>query len=190
MVDQQLAMSLQCALVGRKAEGTLECIVLSVACGEREVICPLLCPVGAVSAMLCSALGRQAGISAAQNQRLGDLGLFSLEKAEGRFHPSLQLPERRMQHEGCRSLFSGDVSHEDKSSHCTRRGLDYISKQISLQRECSSIWNRLLKKLVISSLLEIFKIPVDMALKDTVNVYGRNGLMVGLEDLRGLFQLQ
>lgn len=82
MVDQQLAMSLQCALVGRKAEGTLECIVLSVASGEREVICPLLCPVGAVSAMLCSALGRQAGIICSTKPTAGGPG--AVQPSEGR----------------------------------------------------------------------------------------------------------
>lgn len=41
-------------------------------------------------------------------EQLGELELFSLEKAEGRLHHSLKLPERRLQHEGCQSLVSDD----------------------------------------------------------------------------------
>ena len=36
--------------------------------------------------------------------------------------------------------------------------------------------------------LELFKKHVDVALRDTVIGQGGDGLMVGLDDLRGLFQ--
>ena len=36
--------------------------------------------------------------------------------------------------------------------------------------------------------LEVFKKCVDVALRDMVSKHGGDGLMVGLDDLRGLFQ--
>ena len=36
--------------------------------------------------------------------------------------------------------------------------------------------------------LEVFKNHVDMALRDVVSGHGGGGLVVGLDDLRGLFQ--
>ena len=36
--------------------------------------------------------------------------------------------------------------------------------------------------------LEAFKKQVDVALRDVVSGHGGGGLMVGLDDLRGLFQ--
>ena len=39
-----------------------------------------------------------------------------------------------------------------------------------------------------SQSLEVFKNRVDVALRDVVSGHGGGGLMVGLEDLRGLFQ--
>ena len=36
--------------------------------------------------------------------------------------------------------------------------------------------------------MEVFKNRVDVALRDVVSGHGGGGLMVGLEDLRGLFQ--
>mgnify|MGYP001856881985 CR=1 FL=1 len=36
--------------------------------------------------------------------------------------------------------------------------------------------------------LEVFKKRVDVALRDVVNGHGEDGLVVGLGDLRGLFQ--
>ena len=49
-------------------------------------------------------------------------------------------------------------------------------------------WNRLLREVVESLSLEEFKKRVDIALSDLVQSGHRCGLMVGLDDLRDLFQ--
>ena len=49
-------------------------------------------------------------------------------------------------------------------------------------------WHRLLRKVVQSLPLQMFKKHTDVALRDVVSGHGRDGLMVGLGDLSGLFQ--
>jgi len=49
-------------------------------------------------------------------------------------------------------------------------------------------WQRLPRAVVESLSLEGFKRRVDVALTDMVSGHGESGLVVGLGDLRGLFQ--
>jgi len=47
---------------------------------------------------------------------------------------------------------------------------------------------RLLREVVKSPSLEVFKNGVEVALRDVVSGYGGDGLTVGLDDLNDLFQ--
>ena len=51
-------------------------------------------------------------------------------------------------------------------------------------------WHRLHREVVQSPFLEVLKNHVDVALRDVVSGHGGDELVVGLNDLRGLFQPQ
>ena len=50
-------------------------------------------------------------------------------------------------------------------------------------------WNWLPREVMDSTSLEVFRNHVDVTLRDMVNGHGEDGLMVGLVDIRSLFQL-
>ena len=50
------------------------------------------------------------------------------------------------------------------------------------------LWKRLPRDLAEPPSLEVFKRRADVSLRDMVSEHGEYGLMVGLDDLRDLFQ--
>ena len=51
-------------------------------------------------------------------------------------------------------------------------------------------WDELIREVIESPSLEVFKNHVDVALRDLDSGHCGGGLLVGLNDLRGLFQPQ
>ena len=97
LVDKKLDMSQKCALAAQVANYILGCIKRGLASREREVIVPLYSAL--VSPHLeyciqdwgCQRRATKTGVS--YEERLRELGLFSLEKAPGRSHCGLPVLE-------------------------------------------------------------------------------------------------
>ena len=75
------------------------------------------------------------------------------------------------------------------ASNCTRGGSGWILGNISSQKKMVKYSNKQPREVVGSPPLEVFKIRVDVVLRDMVSGHGGDGLMVALDDLGGLFQL-
>ena len=119
-------------------------------------------------------------------EQLKELGMFSLEKRRLRGDLIALYNDLKG---GCSevevSLFSQVtvIRQERMASCCARGGSVWTLGKISSQKECSSIGTGCPREVV-----EVFQICVDVALRDMVSGQGGEGLAVGLDDLRGLFQ--
>jgi len=73
-------------------------------------------------------------------------------------------------------------------SSCAREGSCWILGKHLFSERAVRQWHRLPREAVESWSLEMFKKHGDVALRNMVSGHGGDGLMVGLDDISGLFQ--
>ncbi|KAJ7403209.1 hypothetical protein BTVI_80347 [Pitangus sulphuratus] len=158
LVDSQLNTGQQCAQVAKKTNGILACIRNSVVSRTREVTVPLYLA-GRRATKLLKGRERKSF-----EKKLSELGLFNLEKRRFRGDPITVYNYLKA---GCSKMWIGLFSQETNDRtrgnslklHQGMFGLD-IRKNFFSERVVKH-WNVLLREMVESLSLEVFKKLMD-----------------------------